>query len=177
MRKLPLFFFLAFACALFSCKEISYKETQPAGKKSLSGIPEKIQGSYLLADTKDNSADTLIIDATGYFAASDKKKQVLGDSLQIKSYKGYYFVNINENPEWLLRIVKVQKNGDLELMSMPTDEKRFGELLRKLAREVKVDSIDFNNERLYQIDPTPKQLMTLLRKGYFSEKVIMKKLN
>jgi hypothetical protein len=83
---------------------------------------------------------------------------------------------VNENPEWLLRIVKVDKNGDLELMSMPSDEKKFAELLRRLSAEVKIDSIDLNNEKLYQIDPTPKQLMTLLRKGFFSQKVTMKKL-
>ncbi|MEP6734253.1 MAG: hypothetical protein ABJA70_01975 [Chryseolinea sp.] len=176
MRTVTLFYFLLLAYTNFSCQEISYKETQPAGKKSLSIIPKAIQGSYLLVDTKDNSTDTLFVDASGYFAASDRKKKTLGNSLQIKFYKGYYFVNVNESPEWLLRIVKVDKNGDLELMSMPSEEKKFAELLKKLSKDVQIDSINLNNERLYQIDPKPKQLMNLLHKGYFSERVNMKKL-
>lgn len=173
MRKLIPFILLLCAVA---CNEISYKDTQPKGKSELTKVPKSLQGSYVVSDPKDQSTDTLFIDAKGYYVASDNKEKLLGDSLKVKSYKGYYFINVNENPEWLLRIVKVEKNGDLIFMSMPTAPEKFNALIKRLSHDVHIDSLTLNDEKLYQIDPNPKELMTLVEKGYFSERVVMKKI-
>lgn len=173
MKKLAL---IACVLVLYGCKEITYKNPQPKGKKSLSEIPENLRGSYLMASETENTQDTVIVDSKGYMIASDRKRKVLGDSLVLKSYKGYYFVNINERPEWLLRIVTREPNGDLIFMSMDTNENRFQALLRKLAGEVSIDSLEINGEKLYQIDPTPRQMLKLIKGGYFSEISRMQKL-
>ena len=173
MRKLA---FVSLLFIFFSCKEISFKETQPKGKKSLQEIPEKLHGVYLLADENETSKDTLVVSAKGYLIVSDQKQSVLGDSIVLKHHKGYYFLNINENPEWLLRIIKPEENGDLIYMSMDVEEAEFNSLVKKLSREVRLDSLELSGEKLYQIDPTPKQLMNLVKAGYFKKTIRMKKI-
>lgn len=167
----PLFILVVCCC----CKEISFKEPQPKGKKSLAKIPIKLQGVYLLEDERD-SKDTLVVSGDGYLIMSDKKKTFLGDSLVLKQYKGYYFVNINENPEWLLRVIQRESNGDLTYLAMEAEEDGFQALLDDLAKKVGVDSLEINDEKLYQIDPTPKELISLIKGGYFKKKFVMKKI-
>lgn len=159
----------------FGCKEISFREPQPKGKKPLKEIPEKLRGTYLLAAEGDNSQDTIFVSKDGYLIASDKKKNFLGDSLVLKKFKGYYFINTNENPEWLMRVIRHEKNGDLTYMSMDVQESSFNSLLRSLSKEVPLDSSEVDGEKLYQIDPTPKQLIQLIQKGYFKNTILMKK--
>ena len=162
--------------ALFSCKEISYKEPQPRGKKILKEIPETLRGSYLIKDEKNGETDTLVVSSKGYIVASDKKGDQLGDSLVMKKFKGYYFISVNENPEWILRVVKQGRNGDLVFMAMDEQDESFKELLAKVSKDVKIDSVEVNGEKLYQIDPSPKQLVQLIEKGYFRKTMEVKKL-
>lgn len=172
-----LLFLCCLSVAIFSCKEISYKAPQPSGKAALKTVPAELHGMYLLSDDKETSKDTLIISASGYHGVSDRDESPLGDSLVLKYYKGYYFLSINENPEWLLRIVKRQPNGDLIYFSMDTDEKKFNQLLKDLTKETTVDSVVVKGEKLYQIDPSPRKLMKLIKKGYFKQASVMKKMN
>ena len=168
--------FAAFLTILVGCKEISFQEPQPKDRKSLKEIPKKLHGTYLLTAVGDNSEDTVFIKSKGYRIASDKKESVLGDSLVLKQYKGYYFINVNEDPEWLMRVIKQEENGDLTYMSMDVEEASFNSLLKSLSQELPVDSLEVNGEKLYQIDPTPKQLIKLIRKGYFKNTLRMKRI-
>ncbi len=61
---------------------------------------------------------------------------------------------------------------------MTTEEEgtSFKDFLIKVSKEIRVDSIEINGEKLYQIDPTPKQLTSLVEKGYFKKTLRMKKL-
>jgi predicted MPP superfamily phosphohydrolase len=168
--------FATFLTILIGCKEISFQEPQPKGKKSLKEIPKKLHGTYIMTAVGDNSEDTVFINSKGYRIASDKKESVLGDSLVLKQYKGYYFINVNEDPEWLMRVVKQEENGDLTYMSMDVEEGSFNSLLKNLSQELPVDSLEVDGEKLYQIDPTPKQLIKLIRKGYFKNTLRMKRI-
>ena len=170
MKTIAFFYLLIL---LVGCKEISFQEPQPEGKKSLGEIPEKLHGTFLLSAAGDNSQDTLFINKRGYRIASDKKESLLGDSVVLKQYKGYYFININENPEWLMRVIRQEKNGDLTYMSMDVEEGSFNSLLKSLSQELPVDSLEVNGEKLYQIDPTPRQLIKLIQKGYFKNTIRM----
>lgn len=172
---LRLFTAILILSSLFACKEISFKEPQPKGKKRLSEIPRELLGSYILVEEKGDNKDTLVVTRNGYFVSSDSTKGELGDSLVLKKYKGYYFFNDNENPEWLLRVVKREHNGDLSYMVMDPAEKSFNEFLLTLNEEIKIDSVEVNNEQLYQIDPTPKELISLIEKGYFKKTITLKK--
>jgi hypothetical protein len=94
----------------------------------------------------------------------------------LKKFKGYYFISVNENPEWLLRVVEQEKNGDLVYMTMDEEGTSFKDFLTKVSQEIRVDSVEVNGEKLYQIDPSPKQLTKLIEKGYFRKTLRMKKL-
>jgi hypothetical protein len=169
--------FASIFIAVISCKEITFKEPQPRGKKILKEIPEALVGSYLLKSEKEGETDTLFVNSKGYLIASDKKGGELGDSLVLKRFKGYYFISINENPEWLLRVIKQESNGDLVYMTMEEEDGvSFKEFVTKVSKEIKVDSIEINGEKLYQMDPSPKQLVRLIEMGYFRKTVEMRKL-
>ncbi len=64
----PFFIFLI----VFSCKEISFKEPQPKGKKSLREVPERLLGTYLLEEEGQSSKDTLVVTRQGYLLVSDQ---------------------------------------------------------------------------------------------------------
>jgi hypothetical protein len=174
MKNVAILVFLTIV--LSACKEISFVEPQPKGKKSLNEVPGRLRGVYLLKDEGSDDTDTLYVTKTGYLIASDKMQSVLGDSLVLKKYKGYYFVNINENPEWLLRVIRQEDNGDLTYMAMDVEDGAFDGFVKDLAREVGVDSVQLEDEKLYQIDPSPKQLIQLIKKGYFKKTIRMQKI-
>jgi hypothetical protein len=162
--------------SLFACKEISFKEPQPKGKKSLSKMPDELLGNYLVIEKNGEGKDTLVVTKKGYYIPSDSSKGELGDSLVLKKYKGYYFFNDNENPEWLLRVIKREANGDLSYMLLDPAEKTFNEFLLSLNKEIEIDSIEVDNEKLYQIDPEPNELIFLIENGYFKKTITLKKL-
>ncbi|WP_276368294.1 hypothetical protein [Chryseolinea sp. H1M3-3] len=169
-------FITILASLLICCKEVSYKEPQPKGRSALSEIPAELRGNYLIMEEDGTSKDTLIVTRTGYHVTNDSTRAELGDSLVLKRYKGYYFFNDNHKPEWLLRIVKKEKNGNLSYMLMDRGDKSFNDFLFKLNKEIEIDSFEVNNEKLYQIDPSPKQLVGLIRKGYFKKTITLQKL-
>jgi hypothetical protein len=174
MNKLFAAFILLTFCA---CKEVSFKEPQPKGRKALSEIPKELRGTYLVEEENSTNKDTMLVTSRGYFVRSDSTKGELGDSLVLKKYKGYYFFNDNENPEWLLRLIKKEANGDLSYLLMEPGKESFNEFLLKLNEEIEIDSSEVSDEKLYQIDPSPKELMSLIEKGYFKKKMKLKKLN
>jgi hypothetical protein len=170
-----------FLLLALSCKEVSFENPQPEGKKALKGIPKALQGKYLaLTEEGKPSKDTVIVTPRGYrfgyfdpaerSGKSDRYEEgVLSDTLVLKSHKGYYFLNLNENPEWLLRVLRQEKNGDLIYMTLEEKNTDFNDFLRKLSAVIQVDSIQKKDETLYQIDPTPAELMRLIDGGFFSE--------
>jgi len=161
---------------LVACKEISFKQPQPKGIRALATIPGELRGRYLLVDPNSPTPDTLFVEMEGYRVGHNpKEKNILGDSIVLKSYKGYYFLNINGNPEWFLRVVKRESNGDLLYMSLEQEQNDFGSFVKKLSTVINVDSVQLKDEKLYQINPTPKELVTLIDNGYF-KKIILKKI-
>jgi hypothetical protein len=169
-----------------SCKEVTFQTPQPKDRSALSSIPKNIQGKYLTR-TEDGelSKDTIVITEKGYhfgyFDMADRSKKnesyeqgVLSDTMVLKSYKGYYFLSLNENPEWILRVLKREKNGDLIYMAMDEKDANFNDFLNKLSMEIRVDSIQTEKETLYQIDPSASKLVELIDKGFFSETRLIK---
>ena len=171
--KKPLFILILLAFA--ACTEISFQEPQPKDKKSLTTVPPSLRGSYLLKDENGSVKDTLTVTARGYVVGHNRTEEAsLSDSLILKYYKGYYFLNMNEKPEWFLRVLKQEKNGDLIYMDMDHDSQNFNPFIARLSKEIRVDSLEVKGEKLYQIDPSPKQLISLIKKGFFKKTVLQK---
>ncbi|HEY3430594.1 MAG TPA: hypothetical protein VGK39_07960 [Cyclobacteriaceae bacterium] len=161
MNKLVLF--LAGISAI-ACTEISYKEPQPAGVKPLTTIPSKFHGKYL------SDKDTVVFFENGLRGKDKGKEEVLflSDSIVLKEYKSHYFVSYRDGNVWLLRILMRKKNGDLYLLEMenvPEDETQKKEFLSNLSKEIPV----IESESHYIIEPSPKKLYSLIKKGYFKE--------
>lgn len=181
MNRIPVVCLLLLV--LFACKEVSFENPQPEGRKALTSVPRALQGKYLvLTDEGKPSKDTVIITERGYrfgyFDVAERagkndryEEGVLSDTLILKSYKGYYFVSLNEKSAsaWLLRVLRQEKNGDLIYMSLREKNTDFKDFLKKLSTEIRVDSIRKEDGMLYQIDPTPTMLVKLIHKGYFAE--------
>lgn len=172
MRLMIIFLFWL---ALLSCKEISFSEPQPAGIAALKEVPFAIIGPYATRDkTTGEIGDTLIIESWGYHFKDKEDKDWLGkgklsDTLVVKYYENYYFVNFKEGDQWMLRLIKQKSPGVLEFMSIDIqDDARRKETLRKISRKVQIKQIDRNDDTFYQIHPTPAQLMGLIKEGFFT---------
>jgi hypothetical protein len=160
---------------LSSCKEVAFREPQPAGIAAVKEIPPALQGKYRAQNQPgDDKNDTLIIESWGYHFKDKEDKDWLGrgtisDSLVIKFYENYYFVNFKSGNQWVLRLVKQKANGNLEFLSIDIqDDAKRKEMIRKLSRKLHLKEIKNGDDTFYQINPTPQQLVQLIKDGYFT---------
>ncbi len=169
MKRLTVLLLFGLLCT--ACTEISYKESQPKGVKPLYQVPVKLHGQYLVEENSEPT-DTLIITTSGYTLGPDDQA-VLSDSLVLKYYKGYYFLNSRNDLAWYLRIIRLNKNNDLiyfEMESIPEQEDERKKFLAKLSAELPVVETTVEGKTYYVIDPTPKELIGLIKKGHFKER-------
>jgi hypothetical protein len=169
------FILIAFWSAmLYSCKEVSFREPQPAGVSALKEVPKALQGQYIGIDDQGKDTDTLIIDAVGYHFKDSNDNDWLGrgtisDSLVIKSYENYYFVNFRSGDQWVLRVIHQLPSGDIKFMYINvSDDARRKDMLKKLSKRIAVKEIKRKDDTFYQIAPTKEQLLQLLRDGFFT---------
>jgi hypothetical protein len=158
-----------------SCKEVSFREPQPSGVKPLQEVPEALRGMYIPAgaDSADR-ADTLVIESWGYHFKDSNDKDWLGrgaisDSLIVKFYQDYYFVNFRAGDQWVLRLLKQNKNGSIEFLSIDLqNDESSKDKLKRLSKKIKFKEVKRGDDTFYQINPTPSQLMVLIHEGFFT---------
>jgi len=161
------------ALLLYSCKEVSFREPQPAGVAALKEVPVVLQGQFKGIDDKGEDTDTLVIESWGYHFRDAKEKDWLGkgvisDSLVLKVYKNYYFVNFRTGDQWILRLIHQKSDGSIEFMSIPVeDDAKRKDILKKLSKKLTVKEIQRKDDTFYQINPTRDQLMQLINEGFF----------
>jgi hypothetical protein len=167
---------------LTSCKEVSFKEAQPVGIPALKEVPLALRGKYIPPEIKaDEKVDTLIIESWGYHFKDSQDKDWLGrgaisDSLIVKFYKDYYFVNFKEGDQWVLRLIKQKPDGNLEFLSIDLQsEETSKDKLKRLSKKIKFTEIKRGDDTFYQINPTPAQLMSLINDGFFTGSTLQKK--
>lgn len=167
--------FLLLGLFLSSCKEVSFKEPQPAGIAALNTIPEKLHGWYQAGDKVDKKdTDTLIVESWGYHFKDKDDKDWLGqgtisDSLVIKFYQDYYFVNFRSGNQWVLRLIKQKPSGAIDFLTIDIgDDAKRAEMLKKMSKKFKVTEVKKESDTFYQINPSKDQLMQLIKEGYFT---------
>jgi hypothetical protein len=132
------------------------------------------------------------------------KEEVLlipSDSMILKRYKGNYFISYRSGDLWNLRLMKVEKNGDISLLAMElvpmvkengegmdslsadnkqvkadVDDRERKEFLKKLSKITPV--IESGSD--YIIDPSPGKLNRLVKRGFFTSaegKSYLRKIN
>lgn len=165
---------------LVSCKEVSFREPQPAGVPALKEVPASLRGNYVGVDNRGNDTDTLIIESWGYHFRDTRDKDwlgkgVLSDSLVVKFYQDHYFVNFRAGDQWVLRVIRPKKGGAIDFLAIPvSDDAQRKEILRKLSRKFTVKEVQRKDDTFYQINPTREQLMDLLREGFFTGNELVK---
>ena len=173
MRYLPLI--VIYALFLSSCREVTFPQAQPVGITALREVPQQLQGVYqAIEQATGEFADTLIVESWGYKAKDKKEKDwltrgVLSDTLVLKFYENYYFLNIKAEGQWVLRLIIREPSGTLQFLSIDLgDENKRKTTLKKLSKKVTVKKIEKKGDTYYQINPTPAQLMILIKEGYFT---------
>lgn len=168
------FLLFIWALILYSCKEVSFREPQPAGVPALTEVPKSLQGHYLGIDDQGKDTDTLIIESWGYHFKDAKDNDWLGrgvisDSLVIKFYESYCFVNFRSGDQWVLRVIKQKPSGDIAFMSINvSDDAKRKDILKKLSKKFPVKEIERKDDTFYQIAPTKAQLIQLIKEGFFT---------
>ncbi|MCE2958297.1 MAG: hypothetical protein ACK5BJ_08045 [Bacteroidota bacterium] len=166
---------LFWSALLYSCKEVSFPQAQPAGISALKEVPAELRGVYQVRDRKTGElGDTLIIEAWGYRAKDKDQKDwltngSLSDTLVLKTYQNYYFVNFKTNNQWVLRVIQREANGNLLFMNIDIgEEKKEKEIIRKLRKKLSVKEQKYKSDTFYQINPTQEELVALIKEGYFT---------
>jgi hypothetical protein len=160
---------------LVSCKEVTYKESQPAGVPALTEVPPALRGAYQSYDqTTGDFSDTLIIEAWGYRMKDKNDKDWLGrgtlsDTLVLKYYENLYFVNFKTGDQWVLRLVRQNTNGSIEFLAIDLQDDAKGKgVLQKISKKLKIRKLKQKEHTFYQIQPTKEQLMGLINDGFFT---------
>jgi hypothetical protein len=168
---------LLFGLVITACTEISFQEPQPKGVKKLKTFPPSLHGRYLLPEESDHQPpDTLIISNNAYKIVGAINKNdlldqgTLGDSLVLKNYKGYYFINFHLDNHWVIRVFRLQKNGIVLYEVNLSDAQTLDHLKTKLQPVIlKEDSNTF-----YEVDPTPKELLKFIQAHYTAPTTLRK---
>ena len=165
---------ISLSLLFYSCREISFPEAQPAGVPALKEVPAALQGRYRGLDDKGNDTDTLIVESWGYHFKDGRDNDwlgrgVLSDSLVLKYFENFYFVNFRSGKHWVVRLIKVKSSGTIQFMSINIgDEGKRKSVLKKLSKRFKVLEINEKGDLFFEISPTKEQLMLLVKEGYFS---------
>lgn len=177
----PLLLVVAWSALLYSCKEVSFKEPQPAGVAALKEVPASLHGFYQVYDQKSGElSDTLIIESWGYHFTDKNDKDWLGrgtisDTLVVKFYENIYFVNFKTEDQWVLRLIRQKPSGQIEFLYIDVqDDSKRKEILKKISKKLTVKEIKKGEDTYYQINPTPNQLMNLVKEGYFTGSELQK---
>lgn len=144
-----------------------------------------MQGKYITPDADSvDLRDTLLITSRGYSFANKNgtskstwlESGELSDSLILKKYQGYYFFSFKERDQWLLRVLKRERNGDLSFRMFAIDGAGKDKLLWELEKELPVERVQIgSDEKYYRIDPSPKKLLQLIKKNKYWEESKLKR--
>jgi hypothetical protein len=166
--------------SLHSCKEITFKEPQPSGVKKLKSFPSNLIGTYLVTEDSSMVPDTVVIfkDSFEILDSPEKnkpsEKSILSDTLVLKKYKGYYFLNFLGDKRWAFRVFKQEKNKDIILFNIDLSDETT---LSHLKKEFKPTMTKDDSDTYYEVDPSPeaKVLLKFIR-DHYKEQIVLKRL-
>ena len=173
MRNLGLI--VVWSLLLYSCKEVTFTEPQPAGVASLTEVPVALRGTYqTFEQSTGDFSDTIIIESWGYHMKDKNDKDwlnrgMLSDTLVLKFYENAYFVNFKTGDQWVLRVVKQDPNGAINFLAIDIqDDAKRKDKLKKISKRLKIKEFKRKDDTFYQVNPTPDQLKELIKEGFFT---------
>jgi hypothetical protein len=166
---------------LTSCKEVTFREPQPVGIKKLKVFPSNLVGKYIITEESSMVPDTILIykDSFEILDSPEKnkasEKSILSDSLVLKKYKGYYFLNFLGNKRWVFRVFKQEKNKDIILFNIDLSDETT---ITHLKRELKATMTKEDSDTYYEAEnsPEPKVLLKFIQ-DHYKQQIVLKRLN
>ena len=178
MKKV--FIYLGLLAAISSCLPVYFEQPQPAGIEAEKIFPKKLQGVYF---EEGNDITIKIDELTFEYGNEDTilNRGQLSDSLILKKYKKYFFLNLKNDDLWSVYVVS--KKNDIKLLcltipDLPEENQRKEKKLEKLGKITVVKEIPDSDGDVhgYAINPTKKELETLLREKMFVEEWTLKEI-
>lgn len=165
----------------FSCVSVAFTDPQPSDVKNLTSFPSSFQGTFY-----SNENDTFRIGATFYkvintndqsfFNGEEQKEVPLSDSLLLRKYGNLYCLNVKEDENWSVCVLKQLKDKSISVGFLTGSSEELTKKLdfiqnKKIIRdeEGKVDK--------FILTPTKKEFKLLIKKKYFEKSLVLKKIN
>jgi hypothetical protein len=165
---------------LTSCKEVTFREPQPVGVKKLKFFPTNLLGKYIVTEESSMASDTILIykDSFEILDSPEKnkasEKSILSDSLVLKKYKDYYFLNFLGDKRWAFRVFKQEKNKDIILFTIDLSNETT---LAHLKKELSPIMTSQDSDTFYEVinSPEPKVLLKFIQ-DHYNEQIVLKRL-
>jgi hypothetical protein len=157
---------LLFLSLLFGCTEVYFTEPQPLGTKALNEIPPEMQGRFIEPEGKD----TVHVRTRGFDIGDDFMN--LSDSMVVKYWKGFYFINMRDSKNGLWEVYAASKSAaDKITVSFidGEDEKRMkqlGEICTVVSQTDSDGEIDY-----YILNPSAKEFKAILKENFFDQTI------
>lgn len=153
-----------------------FQTPQPTGGRSLRKFPKAIRGTYISPEDNDTIKITkrkVVIDEV------KNKEEVasISDSLVVKKYRNYYFLNLRNDKTETWELVVMQKigSGELKLMTIEGGDKKAIQKVRKITTVKEVRNEDGKLDA-YLLSPTNAELIKMLEEdGVFEGLGTLKK--
>ena len=138
-----------------SCIDIGFDSPQPMAGKVVKEVPKTLLGQYY------DKEDTIIITSNYIISGGDSTELDLGEAMELREWKHYYFLNSYREDLGYWTVVVVEAKEDrLSIYTPLVQEEDKAKLERKFeVREIRNDQ---GNISAFIINPTTRQWKKLL---------------
>jgi len=159
-RVFQTWLFLTTLFFVFSCIDLGFEYAQPYGRNNVSGIPDKWKGTYILEEDTIVISDNFINSLKDSLAFSDK------DSLLIRKYKGWYYLNIKKSTRSYWTVLCLRERGQSLWVLTPEIESEDSIELKPFG--MRIENNNDGSIQSFVIDPKITDWKKLLKSNFFS---------
>ncbi|MEZ4907265.1 MAG: hypothetical protein R2771_06430 [Saprospiraceae bacterium] len=179
------FLIISIMILLSSCSSVLFKNPQPSNGTSIFEYPKSLQGTYI-----DEDEDTLFVFPTSTKYGNDSEIFSNNDTLEagyleLRKFNDYYILNFKDSLYWDIVLVKPEGGNlktyyiDLEQLGDENAEDVEQSAITKVKKYTKILRIENTSDdnHNYIINPSPKELETMIKMGIFIQMGYFKKID
>ncbi len=121
MKILRLLSFLVLGWAITACQTVYFAEPQPEGKRALTSLPKRVQGTYPLMDDERLQ---VVVTADGIMVPNGESDEVklitLGEEAVLKKFAGHYILSLKDNDRW--DVYAINRSGTIKQLILEESE-------------------------------------------------------
>ena len=146
-----------------ACATYQFERPQPVNKRSFKKIPRKHRGLFVSSD-----GDSIQVEAKRILLNPGGDTLVLSDSLDLRRYKGFYFMNVREESnQWQLTLVEFKDKDYVTLYYLDPKNKSQRKQIAAIT-EIQTEKKE-DGDKVYILNPTKKEWRKILRHRLFKE--------